>query len=86
VREHDRRVRVEADGDVVADEFAHGVAQRPGIITVGDHLVVGDDHEQLMPLALQADAVGQRAEVVAEMKGAGRPVAGEDAGHGCAFR
>ena len=56
-----------------------------GTVAVGDHLVVGDDHEELVTLALQPDAVGQRAEVVAEVQGAGRPVAGEDAGHDVPF-
>jgi hypothetical protein len=49
-------------------------------VAVGDGLVVGDQDEQLDAEPLQADAVLERAEVVADVERAGRPVAGQDAG------
>ena len=45
---------------------------------IGDGLVVGDEHEQFDAGRLQPDAVGQRAEEMADMQRPGRPVAGQD--------
>jgi hypothetical protein len=47
-------------------------------VAVGQHLVVGDQHEDLRAQVLQPDPVPQRAEVVPQMQLPGRPVAGQD--------
>ncbi len=75
-------VRVGAGGEVVDHQALAVLGEPVGDVAVGDDLVVGDDHEQLRALALEADPVLQGAEVVAEMERAGRAVAGEDTAAG----
>jgi hypothetical protein len=53
---------------VVEYHFPHGTRDIADAIAVGDHLIVGDHQEDLDAGALQAHAVGQRAEVVAEVQ------------------
>jgi hypothetical protein len=45
-------------------------------VAVRDDLVVGDDEEDLDARSLQAHAVDERAEIVAQVQRAGRTVAG----------
>ena len=52
-----------------------------GRVTVGQHLVVRDQHEDLRAEIGQPDPVEQGAEVVAEVQQPGRPVPGQDPEH-----
>jgi hypothetical protein len=78
VREDDRSIRVDAYGEVVGHEPIDVLHEPSRRVTVRDRLVVGDQDEQLDPEVLQTNAVLERAEVVADVQRAGRPVAGED--------
>ena len=76
----DRRARrVDAHREVVGDQRTNPVADLAHAVAVGDHLVVGHEHEGLDAGVLQAHPVGQRPEVVPDVQVAGRPVAGEHA-------
>ena len=79
VREHHRPRRVQSDGQVVEQQPGHVLIQVLGHLPVGQHLVVGDQHEDLRAEVLQPDPVPQGAEVVAQVQPPGRPVAGQDA-------
>jgi len=79
VREHHRPRRVEPDGQVVEQQPGHVLIQALGHLPVGQHLVVGDHHEDLRAEVLEPDPVPQGAEIMAHVQAAGRPVAGQDA-------
>ena len=79
VREDHRPGRVEADGQVVEEYPGHVLIQPFGRVPVGQHLEIGDQHEDLGAEILQPDPVPQRAEVVAQVQRPRRPVAGQDA-------
>ena len=70
-------LRVDAAGEVVDDHVEHVVLDVLGRVAVGDHLVVCDDDVRADAHFLQAHAVYERSEVVAEVQTAGRAVAGE---------
>jgi hypothetical protein len=77
--DEDRRAgRIDAGRQVVSDQAVYVPGQPTGHVTVGEHLVVGDQHEQLHPGTLQPDTVREGAEVVAKMQRPGGPVAGCD--------
>ncbi len=63
VREDDRPVGVDADGEVVGDEPLDVLREVRRGDAVGDRLVVGDQDEQLDAELLQPDAVLERPEV-----------------------
>ncbi len=69
--------RVDAGRHVVEDEVEHVVLDVLGGVAVGDHLVIGDDDIGVHALVLHFHAAAQRAEVVAHVQTAGRPVAGQ---------
>ena len=50
-----------------------------GGLTVGDRLVVGDEHHDVDAEVLQPDTVGERAEQMADVKQTGGAIAGEHA-------
>lgn len=79
VRKHGRGRGVDASCEIVQQQFTDIAGQVPDTVAVGDHLVVGDDHEDLHPSALKSNTVREGAEVVAQMQCARGPVAGEDA-------
>jgi hypothetical protein len=81
VREHHRPGRVDADGQVVEQQAGHVLVQAFGRVTVGQHLVVRDQHKDLRAEILQPDPVAQGTEVVAEVQQPGRPVPGQDPEH-----
>ena len=70
---------VEPRGQVVEDRLVYVGADGVGGVAVGEHLVVGDDDERGRAQVLDAHAVGHGAEQVADVQGAGGPLAGEDA-------
>jgi hypothetical protein len=72
------RGRVDAGGQIVQDQPENRWVERPDAFAVRDDLVVGDDEEDLDAGALQAHAVGERAEIVAQVQRAGGTVAGQD--------
>ena len=76
----DRRPgRVDSHGEVVGNERADAFPDGADAVSVGDHLVVGDDEPRLDSRVLKAHAVMQRAEIMADVKMAGRPVARQHA-------
>jgi hypothetical protein len=79
VGEDRRPARVDAGGEVVGDDAADRGRELMGDLPVGQHLVVGDQHDHLDAEVLEPDAVGEGAEVVADVERAGRPIAGQDA-------
>ena len=83
VGEHHGLVRVNAGGHVVEHQVQHVVLNVLGGVAVGDHLIVGDDDVRVHAALLHGDALANRAEVVAQVQAAGRPVAGQ---HGEARR
>jgi hypothetical protein len=78
VREDHRRCRVDADREVVGDEPLDVVGKPDGRVAIGDRLVVGNQDIELDTEALEADPVLERAEVVADVQRARRPVTGQD--------
>ena len=68
---------VDAAGKVVHDHVEDVVLDGLGGVAVRDHLVVGDDDVGMDAHLLQAHAVNQRAEVVAQVQAAGGAVSGE---------
>ena len=69
---------VDADGQIIGHDFEDMVADFLRVAAViGEPLQVGDQ-DKLLVVVLQRDALAQRADVVAKMQLAGRPVAGED--------
>jgi hypothetical protein len=78
VREHHGPRRVQSDGQVVEHQAGDVLIQVLGVVPVGQHLVVRDQHEYLGAEVLQPDAVAQGAEVVSQVQLAGRPVPGQD--------
>jgi hypothetical protein len=79
VRE-DRRPRgVQADREVVREHRVDAVLEVAHAVAVVDHLVVGDEDEGLDAEVLQAHAVGEGAEVVADVQVARGAVAREHA-------
>ena len=83
MREDHRLDGVEPAREVVDDHVADVVGDVLGGIAVGDDLVVRDDDVGLDAHVLQAHAVDERAEVVAQMQAARRAVARE---HGVLLR
>ena len=69
--------RIDAGGHVVEDQVEHVVLDVLGGVTVGDHLIVGDDDVGVHALVLHLHAAAQRAEVMAHVQAARRTVAGE---------
>ncbi len=73
---------VDAAGEIVHDHVVYIVADMLGRVAVGDDLVVGNHDVRLDAEVLQAHALADRAEIVAEVQTSGRTVARE---HGIAF-
>ena len=72
-------VRVEAGSKVVDGQLVDILGDVLERVTVGEHLVVGDDDIDGDAEVLQADPVLERAEQVADVQGTGRAVSGQDA-------
>ncbi len=79
VSEDRRALRVDADRQVIRDQLLDIVGQRGGAVTIGDRLVVGDEHDRLDAEVLKPHPVEQRPEVMAEMQRTGRSISGENA-------
>ena len=79
-------LRIQSDGEPVERNLPHRIAHTADVVCVVGHLVVRDQEEALV-LLLQSQPVLERPRVVAEVKGTGRPDAGEDAlaVGGCVF-
>ena len=67
-------------------QVAHVAGDVAGDLAVGDHLVVGDQLPDLGAAVLEAEAVADRAEVVADVQRAGRTVPGQHAQRGRVLR
>jgi len=78
MRDDHRPPRVDPGREIFGDQGADPVPQRPGLLPVGDHLVVRNDHCHRNAQILQPDPVRQGADVVAKVQWTGRPVAGDD--------
>ena len=78
VGEDRRPAGIDADGEVVGHQPVDVAGQRRRAVAVDDRLVVGDEHHELDAEVLQPHPVLQRAEVVAEVQRAGRPVPGQN--------
>ncbi len=77
VVEDHRPLGVDPGREVVQQQPLDVLAEPLGDVPVGEHLVVGDDQEQLHAQPLEPDPVLQGAEVVAQVQLPGRPVPGE---------
>ena len=77
VREDHRALRVDTGGHIVDHEVEHIVIDMLGRVTVGDHLIVGDDDVRVDAAVLHGHTLFDRTEEVAQMQAAGRAVAGE---------
>lgn len=67
------------DSQVVGHQRLDIAGQRRWAVAVDDRLVVGDQHDQVDAEVLQPHAILQRAEVMAQVQRAGRPIARQDA-------
>ena len=64
--------------DARARDVAHVAGDALDRVAIGEHLIVGDDHERFDAEVLQIDAVLERAEIVPDVQRSGGPVAGEN--------
>ena len=74
-------LRVQAAGQVVQGHFNDILADFFRIVgIIGQRLDVGDEHEHpvIVSLVLKENPIPERAHIVAQVKFAGRTVAGED--------
>ncbi len=82
VRKDRRALRIQPNREIVGNQGGDISRQARWGISVGDRLVVGDQHEQLDAERLQVDTVLERPEVVAEVQRTGRPVTRHDTERG----
>ena len=69
-----RVLGIHADSEVAQDVLTDVVFDLLGVAwSRCEHVVVGDEHERVV-IALEADAVGERANVVPKVERSGRPV------------
>jgi hypothetical protein len=73
-----RRGGVDSRGKVIQHQPSNRLGQLAHAVAVRDDLVVGDHEKHLDARSLQANAVDERAEVMAQVQRAGGPVAGQD--------
>ena len=78
VRKDRRPVRIDSGGEILGNKVADPRPKRADLVPVGDHLIVSDDDGHRCADVLQSDPIGQRAQVVTEMQGAGGAVPGDD--------
>ncbi len=76
-------VRIDADREIIEDDLAQVLGDFVDGVVIREHLVVGDDHEQLDAEILELDPVSKGAEVVTNVQRPRRPIARE---HAVTFR
>ena len=72
---------IQTQGDERGRHLACPLAEHVGIVEARERVVVDDAVDRLV-LVLETDVVADRAEIVAQVRGAGRLDPGEDAGPG----
>src|SRR5689334_4906009 len=78
--EDDAVLGVDAGGDIRGGDLARRMAQLRRVLRLGQRVQI-DDAEDALVIVLQRDPVADRAEIIAEMKIAGRLNAGKNAVH-----
>ena len=77
MRENHGLFRIDAGSHVVKHQIEHIVFDMLGRVTIGDHLIIGDDDIRIHAAILHGDALTNRTEIMAEMQASGRTVAGK---------